>query len=274
MPLTRHYHRRGAYQARGNFNRAQRFFVFLLFLCSLQFAPTASADVISDIGGIVFDPFKLGHASDNILQSVIQINAMLHELEGLEGRTNQDLKERIADVQKIVDGVIDSVDRNVKTIKDVIANAETQINQLEERIVHDAEELLNKAQCTVKAVLDQDIENSVSKILNQLRSADPAFTLFGIPIAEITVKQIKVEDPFDAYRQTRDALLVEFRKIKPSDPAFKISQIFGDIATLAHFARCEDTANTKPAVDAILLRDEIKYKRLQKPWTSILAPRS
>jgi hypothetical protein len=236
----------------------------------LSLASAAHADVLSDIGGVITDPFKLGKASENILESVNRINAMLQEL---EGKTNQDLKDRIAQVQTLVDGVISAVDRNVKDVKEIVANAEAQINKLEEKIVSDAEELLHKVQCTVRVILDQEIENGLTKIVEQLRSANPALRLFGIPIANITVRQIKTEDPFDAYLETKAALLAEYRKIGPHDGAYKIPQTFGNIATLAYLTRCEDTANTKPAVDQILLKEEIEFKRLQQPWTSVLTPR-
>jgi len=249
--------------------RLRHLFISILFLCVPYLVAPANADVLSQVGGIVTDPLKLGRASDNILQAVNQINAMLREL---EGRANQDLKDRIAQVQTLVDGVITAVDRNVKDIKDVIANAELQITQLEKKIVSDAEELLNKVQCTVKAIVDQDVEGGISKVIDQLRDANPALTLFGIPILKLTVKQVRAQDPFRAYLASRDALLVEYNKLRPSDPAYNIPLTFANISNYAYLTRCEDIANAKPAIDEILLRDEIKYKAFQQPWIYILSP--
>jgi len=233
----------------------------------LNWVPSARADVISSFTGIITDPFKLGQASENILQSVNQINAMLQQL---EGRTNQDLKDRIAQAQTLVDGVIAAVDRNVKDIKQVVADAELQMNQLEGKIVLDAEQLLNKAQCTAKALLDQDIEQGVSRVLDELRIANPKLTLFGIPIGGVTINVFKMQKPLDAYRQTRDALIAEYKQLGPTDDAFKIPQAFGGIATVAYFTRCEDTGNNRLADDEEMLEDEIKYKAFQQPWISVL----
>jgi hypothetical protein len=205
-----------------------------------------------------------------MLQSVDKINAMLKEL---EGRTNQDLRDRIAQVQTLVDGVISAVDRNVKDVGVMITNAEAQINQLEKTIFVDVEELLNKVQCTVRVVVDQDIESGLSKVLDQLRAANPRLTLFGIPILKITVQQVKAQDPIEAYLQTKAALLAEYRKLGPDDAAYKISLTFGNIANLAYLTRCEDLHNTKPALDQMLLADEIEYKESQQPWTSVLTTR-
>lgn len=265
-------HWQGTRQKRGNLARVPSRLASALFICILNMASApANADVLSDVSGIVTDPFKLGRASDDILQSVNQINAVLREL---EGRTNQDLRDRVAEVQRLVDDMISAVDRNREDIKEFIRTTQTQINQLEVTIVRDAEQLLNKFHCTVRAVLDQDLETGLAKIIDQLRKANPALTLFGIPIMKITVQQIKSKDPFDAYLQTKAALFAEYQKIGANDGAYKIPQIFGNIADLAYWTRCEDTANNKPAIDQILLRDEIEYKRLQEPWTSILTPYS
>lgn len=247
------------------------FLVLFLFILDLTpvLSPVANADAVSEFAGIITDPFKLGRASDNMLQSVEKINAMLKEL---EGRTNQDLRDRIAQVQALVDGVISAVDRNVKDVAAIITNAEAQINQLEKTILYDAEELLSKVQCTVRVVVDQDIESGLSKILDQLRAANPTLTLFGIPVWKLTVKQIMAEDPIEAYRATKAALLAEYQKLGPGDLAYKVPLTFANIANLAYLTRCEDLHNTKPAMDQILLKDEIEYKARQQPWTSVLSP--
>src|ERR1700729_1947690 len=96
----------------------------------------ARADVIGDFSDILTDPFKLGRASDNILQSVERMQLMLNKVGELEATANADLAARIGEVKVIIDKVIDAADRDLVTLKRIIAQAEADIASLESTIYH------------------------------------------------------------------------------------------------------------------------------------------
>jgi hypothetical protein len=80
--------------------------------------PPARANVFD------FDPLQLGHASDNILQSVERIQLMLDQVGSLEKTTNADLANRISQVKDVVDEVIAAVNQNAANLREIIAEAD------------------------------------------------------------------------------------------------------------------------------------------------------
>jgi hypothetical protein len=229
-------------------------------------------DAVGDAVGIVTDPVKLGRASDNLLQAVQPINAMLPQVAGLEGKTNDDLRDRIAQVQAIVDRVIAAVDQNVSNLQSIVAEAEHQMNDLENKIFLDAQALLRQVQCLAHDMLTVQVPQGFASALRELRQADPSIRIFGLKVGDLTTNDVQVEDPFGAYMSAKQQLLNSLDQLGPDAPAYSISHTYGTIANLAYLTRCGDLGNTQPATDAMLLRDELKYEQLQAPWSTVVIP--
>lgn len=229
-------------------------------------------NVVSGTVGIVIDPLKLGKASDNLLQAVQTINAMLPQVAGLEGKTNDDLRDRIAQVQAIVDRVIAAVDQNVSDLRSMVADAEREVNDLENKIFLDAQALLRQVQCLAHDILTVQVQQGFASALRELRQADPSIRILGLKVGDLTTNDVQVEDPFGAYMSAKQQLLQSMDQLGPDAPAYAISHTYGMIANLAYLTRCGDLGNTQPATDAMLLRDELKYEQLQVPWSTVVIP--
>lgn len=252
-----------------------RVFLIALTILSLIFStvytPRAHAfPSLGDALDLVFDPLKLGKGSTQILEAVERIQTVASELRDLEGKTNDDLKARIEQVQTIIDNVISAVDRNVANLSEIIANAERSLANLEQQIYKDAIDLLYRAQCVAEVVTSDQLQRGVAKAVQTLAQAHPRIRLLGITIIDLSSDNIKIDAPDQAYISLRDAYLQDLSNIKPNDKAYEIVSAYSNISRMARFARCSylDKPNAQ-----YFISEEAKYDRLVNIWMSIVIPK-
>jgi hypothetical protein len=230
--------------------------------------PPAKASVIGDFTGILTDPLKLGRASDNILQSVERVQAMLNQVGALEATTNVDLANRISDVKDIVDEVIGAVDHNVANLGEIVKQAEDRMASLEQIIFIDAQSILDRVQCVAENMATVQIQEAVANAVATLVRSDPHIALFGIKIIDLKAGNVQITDPDKAYMSLRDGYLKRLAALRATDSAYAIVSTYANIERLAQGASC---AYRDPTLAAFFLKQEFDYQRLAEPW-SIIPP--
>lgn len=241
----------------------------LCMVCTFALSSVSSparADVIPDFSGVLTDPFKLGRASDNILQSVERMQLMLNKVGELEATTNADLAARIGEVKVIIDKVIDAADRDLVTLKQIIAQAEADIASLENTIYHDVERILDRVQCVAQNMATIQLQQAVASAADALNQADPSIKLLGFKIIDLRTSKVQITDPDLAYTSIRDGYLKRLATLGPTDSAYTILSTYANIERLAESASC---AYNDPTVVAIFLREEFNYQRLAQPWKTV-----
>ena len=231
---------------------------------------TARASAIGDVWGIATDPLKLGKASEKILEAIDRVGPLIQQVNQLEGTTNQDLRDRLDQLQAIVDEVTSAVDRNVANVMQIVAQAEMSVAIIEQQVYADAVDILSRTQCLVENVATDEIQRAISAAVGDLRKADPSITFLGFRIINLATNDVQVLDPDQAYVSIRDNYLLSLAKLKATDPAYKIVSIYANISRIAALTRCH--YQDKPLA-VILLQQEREYDRLAWYWTQVVHPR-
>jgi len=222
--------------------------------------------VIADAWGIAVDPIKLGRASQNILNSVEQVQLLLNQIGSVETRTNQDLADRISQMKSIVDGVVLAVDQNVANLREIITEAEQKIVALEKQIYLDAESLLDRVQCVAENIMKVQLQEAIADSVAELIAANVSINVRGFKIFNLRLKEIQVTDPDQAYISVRDGYLRRLNALKPNDSAYTIVSAYANIERRAQEASC---LVPDPTVQAELLKEEFEYRRLAGAWAVV-----
>jgi hypothetical protein len=238
-------------------------FAGTLLLQNLGTPPSARAQ---DLSGILNDPLKLGHASDNILRSVERIQLMLNQVGSLEVTTNADLKDRISQVNVVVNRVIAAVNQNVADLSQIIAQAETTLTSLEQNIYLDAQSILDRVQCVAQNIATTQVQEAVGNAVGALHRADPSIRFFGIKIIDLELNKIEITAPDKAYISVRDGYLKRLDSLGESDSAYTIISTYANIERLAVDASC---AYRDPTFVALFVKQEFYYRRLAMSWANI-----
>jgi Holliday junction resolvasome RuvABC endonuclease subunit len=191
---------------------------------------------------------------------------MLDQIGTVEATTNRDLADRITQVKQIVDEVVTAINQNVANLQQIISAAEQKIVGLENQIYLDAQSLLSKLQCVAQNMATVQIQELIANAVAELRAADPGVTFLGIRIINLSLKQIQITDPDQAYTSVRDAYLKRMNLLSSTDPAYAIVSTYANIERLAEEASC---AYRDPTVAAAFLREEFNYRRLAGAWAVV-----
>jgi hypothetical protein len=226
----------------------------------------ANADVLSQLQGIVCDPLKLGSASEHILESVERMDALIAKVGQVEGKTNTDLKERISQVQQIVDRVIAAVNDNVATLDADVKDAELKIDGLESKVYADASDLMFQATCVLEQAGSDQIPRALAQVISNIKKADPHASILGIRVASLSVNPIQIKEPDKTYISIRDAYINDLPLLVDNDAAYAIVSAYANIIRAARFASC---SYQHQPLFLYFLREQFEYARLMAPWESV-----
>lgn len=229
-------------------------------------SPARADTVIGDFSGILTDPLKLGHASDNIFQAVERMQLMLNQVGSLEATTNADLAARIHDVKDIVDTVLRAVDQNVANLRQIVAQAETAIFSLEHTIYLDVEAILDKVHCLVQNLGTTQLQEAIVTAVATLKAADPGIKILGIKTIDMNLKTVVVTDPDQMYLSLKSGYQKRLKALGEKDSAYTIVSTYGNIERVAENASC---AYRDPTIKAMFLKEEFTYQMLAKPWKTV-----
>jgi Holliday junction resolvasome RuvABC endonuclease subunit len=229
-------------------------------------SPARADTVLGDFSGILTDPLKLGHASDNILQAVERMQLMLNQAGSIEATTNADLAARIHDVKEIVDQVLKAVDQNVANLAQIIARAEATIASLEHTIYLDVEAILDKVHCLAENLATVQLQEAIVTAVTTLKAADPSIKIMGIKAINPNLKTVEVIDPDQMYLSLKSGYQKRLKALGEKDPAYTILSTYANIERVAENASC---AYHDPTIKAMFLKEEFTYQMLAKPWSTV-----
>jgi Holliday junction resolvasome RuvABC endonuclease subunit len=236
--------------------------VMIPFLAS----PAKANTVGDDFSGILTDPLKLGKASDNILESVKRMQAMLDQAGSLEATTNAHLAARIQDVKDIVNKVLNAVDQHVADLKQIIADAELKIALLEAKMFQDIKALLHQVQCVAQNIGTQQLQQAIVSSLATLKAADPGIKILGFKIVGTDWKTVEVQDPDQMYRSLKAGYEKKLDNLRPTDSAYTIVSTYANLERLAENAGC---AYSNLTISEMFVKEELKYEGLSEPWKTV-----
>lgn len=214
--------------------------------------PGVHAGFIGDIWGVVTDPLKLRQSSQNVSNS---IERSLQELSRLQKTTDYDVQQRLEQIQQIAESTISG-------ISGAIDKAERDIAQLEKQINRDAIDLIYRAQCLSANVNDQ-LQNAMSRAIQQIEKSNPNVSLIGIPIVRFNVESDGLPSPDKVYTETKRAMIAELDTLNDKSPADKIYWTYQNLENLARWTRCR-YLDQDAAVAFTSEMDEME--RLSIPW--------
>jgi hypothetical protein len=214
-------------------------------------------NVIVEANGIVTDPFKLGKASENILEAVERINKTVKEVQSLEHTTNQDVQDRLVQVQQIVDDVVSGARTD-------IAAAEQAVEDIEDKLYADVMAVLQKAECVAQDIATIQLQEAIASVINTTTDAHIGVTVLGVEIIKVHSNRVEVIDPDKAYVTSRDASLAYMRSLGPNANAYEILSALANISRIALLTRCSYQGN---ALDSVLFREQQEYDLLARQWS-------
>lgn len=234
-------------------------------IACLSVTTSCWANLIEDVWGTVTDPFKLERGSKNIFESVIRLQQLMKDLDSVEVRTNADITARLRDVKEITDQVIAAVDRGMVVAQALVDRME----KLEADIFAKAEGLIEQFGCLVVNAMtefDMELKNAALTI----KAANPRITLFGIPVIKLATKEVRIDDPWQAYLSIASFHLAEIQNLTESSPAREFVHHYGEIVRLGKRAQC--AYKGQPAAMWLEQRYIVPYKALQEPWVTVVHP--
>lgn len=229
-------------------------------------SPAKANTVGDDFSGILTDPLKLGKASDNILQAVERMQAMLSQAASLEATANAHLAARIQDVKDIVTNVLNAVDQQVGNLKQIIADAELNIALLEAKIFQDIKAILYQVQCVAQNIGTQQLQQAIVSSIATLKAADPGIKILGIKIVGTNLNTVEVQDPDQMYRSMKAGYEKRLDNLRPTDSAYTIVSTYANLERLAENAGC---AYSDPTLSSMFVKEELKYRGLSEPWKTV-----
>jgi hypothetical protein len=233
------------------------FFVVLISALIISNSSGMCGNAFQDVWGIFIDPLKLGKLSDSAERSLIQLRA-------LEGQGNYDVQQRLEQIRSIVQDAIGGTQQ-------VIDDATARMLALEGIINVDAIKLIYRAQCATEVVLRDQLQRAFAQLIANLKKADPSVKILGIiPIGEVTVNEIKIEDPDKAFYSTKDAVLESLKKeVNENSKAWLILSAYENLEASAKFTRCYymDQGSDRDWVSEV---NEVE--RLSLPWVLVVKP--
>jgi hypothetical protein len=163
-------------------------------LCVLSFAShDAKANFFSDLAGIATDPLKLGKLVDGVERSLIQI-------EQLEKQGDAIAQQRLEQLKDIVAFAIQGG-------QTVVDQAAAKLANLEDQIDNDAKQLIYRAECAAVVALNDQFQHAIVEATQNIGKASPTITIFGIPIIKFRTSKVTIDNPDQAYKDTKKRLM-------------------------------------------------------------------
>jgi hypothetical protein len=225
---------------------------------------SASADVWSDIAGILTDPFKLGQggesiydASQNIREAVER--AAMHA-ERLQGEFDKDTREYIFQMDQIVARSSYEIEKSTDRVDEIVKETLTEIGELEQTFMANAETLVL---CGTERSAYQ-VQERIAEVLDSLGERRPTVTIGRREILSVKIEADDIPSPIEGYEQARDLLEAELAALKPNDPPSKITDIYAEILRLSEITRCHYHEETNTYQRLYIA--ELEYLRLDRVW--------
>ena len=218
--------------------------VCLSFVGLLLLSTGAHANVFDDIWNVVTDPLKLKRGTDTAYKIIIEARQLEKEaktdIADIESKANTDVHDRLTELRSIY---IDAESKTVGDATDLETKTAEDLAALEKKTADDANNLVWNAKCAVVSVLRKNLQESLSKSLEELSDARPTITLLGPPIVRYVSKQVDIDDPSNLYYAAKTTLLNNVAPGKLEDPsanasAYDVYNAYQNIELMAKETRC------------------------------------
>ncbi len=233
----------------------------------------ARADVWSDAAGVVTDPLKLGKSADALRDFSASLQRTVLSLQKLEGQANVDVKERLNQINEIVNTVQNAIDHDISHIASVLEIETKAINDLEDKTYKDSIRFLDETQCVVEQVGADQVPRAVVDLREQVKEANPRILLFGfIPLFSLKV------DPSDdlatadlKFESKKNKLLSDLNcDTTESSNAYQILSVYQNIEFAAWSLKC--IFRKQEAENLRLTKEIADMERLSMPWVRVVTP--
>lgn len=232
-------------------------------LLSVTFTESNAKGFLGDVWGVVTDPLKLKRSSDTLADSV---DRSLIQLQQLEGVVNYDTKERLEQIRSILKDAMQGGDA-------IIKRATSSALEIEGKINDDAVRLIYNAKCAVDVTLKNTAQEAMAGLLNQVSKARPAVKFLGVTIVNYSSKEVKIDNPNDAYASAKSNIIsVLNENLESHSPASRIFFAYQNLQAAAKYALCYYIVNNGPAGQKIWVQEINELERLMVPWTVVLIP--
>lgn len=223
--------------------------VFQIFTCSF-----AGANIFNDIKGILTDPLKLDSSTENILHSIERTGVLAQRL---EGKMNEDLTDRINQIDDVIQRTRVGLRDDIKAVTSV---AFDRVSDLQTQFFSKASELL---ECSVVVGLF-DIQTTLAQTLNNLGERKPSITLFGWTVWSVEIQPNDIVDPIASFRKIKELSDQKISEITDKQHPTVLTDSYAEITRLVKKTRCHYPTGSGLWID--LFNYELEYIRLQKYW--------
>lgn len=214
-------------------------------------------DIANDVWGIVTDPLKIGKGTENLIHAVERagINA-----ERLEGKTNEDFKARIDQINYIIKETRKDFREGIDKIEEIANTSFNQITELETKIFSDAAELVKCSVVTTK----HEMQTAIADSLNKIGKRKPRFVIFGWEVGSVKFEPEDIETPMESFRTIKKEYQGRWSRLKLSDHPQMLTDGYSELQRIADLTRCHFKHDTGAAEE--LWFWEIEFNRREDAW--------
>jgi hypothetical protein len=238
----------------------------LLSLALFMMPATARANLLSDAWGILTDPLKLDASSENVIKAVeiASLNA-----DRIEGKVDRDLQDRLDQLGGIIretrQGIDKTVGQSLDHIDQITSSALQKIDSIQRDIFKSSADLVK---CSTE-VSSELVQEKIASSLNSLGARRPRIVVFGIPILEVKFDKSDFPSPIEAFRQFKKYVDNRLADLKPTDSAYTITDLYGEMQRNADLTMCHYNADTATFIQ--LYEYQLEYIRRGRPWIGATA---
>lgn len=192
-----------------------------------------------------------GKAGDELRNSIRQAEAALI---GIESRFNENIKERIDQIELVVGNTIKQIDalekRTAEDVDRILSKAVKDINLLEEKFFSELSERIQEVECVGKRIALQDLENALGQLgkffgTHQIRVTAPELYYgehakscgwFWCPEY---IRNFEIKQPFNTtYDEIRAYIMLRLEAATSETPVNTVLVSYEYMADLAAKASC------------------------------------
>ncbi|MBX5216471.1 hypothetical protein HJC05_19985 [Rhizobium sp. NLR9a] len=263
-------------------SNARRHLAVLSIAMAGFFAPSFAQ---ASLPGLIVTDIVIGQAVDKFGGLVDRArDAAL----AVEGQTNEHVKERLEQVDKIVSDTVSKINAlekqasldaqaRIDQINAVLKEETVRINDLEEKFMADVSKKIREVQCTSDVVMQEQMKDLLGRLGVFLGTntliVTPAVLFEGETERCYVLSKCRVQKSFQIYTpfsqtygEVKDYLLKErIGKMDGRTPVESVVDTYSLIADLAKRATCHTEANNMTYEN-----EYVNYSSMVRQWNSIL----
>lgn len=235
-----------------------------IFLLILLIISTVHANIITQITGL---DSLVGSAGDELRQSINQAESALLVI---QNRFNEDIKDRIAQIEEVVQRAIKDINaletKTLKDVNDIILNTTSKVKLLELTFINHLRWLIQESECAAKRYTLQDLNFALGgfgRIIGTHKIRVTAPLLYPeeknqscwLSNCMPYEKEFTIKEPFNiTYNEIKKFMLERVDKARTDTPIDTLLTTYEYIADLALRASC-----LAPSSADRLRADYVKY---------------